>query len=114
MQPQEFVQALQQAGQLQALVGEVARNKAIAVALGKVKVVDAAGKPVDLSSVIGDAEDEAEEKADEKPAAEKAPAKKAPAKKPAAKKDAAADEKKAEKKPAAKKPAAKKAPAKKA
>jgi len=121
MAPQEFVEALQSSNQLPALVGEVARNKALAIALGKVKVVDTNGKPVDLSDFIV-TDDEAE--ADETPAEEK-PAKKAPAKKPAAKKapakkaDAAeaeesAAEKAPAKKPAAKKPAAKKAPAKKA
>ncbi|UWF76724.1 MULTISPECIES: trigger factor [Microbacterium] len=122
MAPQEFVEALQSANQLPALIGEVARNKALAVALSKVKVVDTAGKDVDLSEFIGDideAEDEAAdaeaadaEKAEEKPA-KKAPAKKAPAKKAAAKKDEAADAEKAEEKPAKKAPA-KKAPAKKA
>ena len=102
MQPQEFVEALQGAGQLQALVGEVARNKALAATLGKVTIVDSNGKAVDLSEFIGDAEDEAadqdaadeapaaddaEAPAEEKPAKKKAPAKKAPAKKAAAKKD---------------------------
>ncbi|CAD5139718.1 Trigger factor [Microbacterium sp. Nx66] len=115
MAPQEFVEALQSSNQLPALVGEVARNKALAIALGKVKVVDTNGKAVDLSDfVVTDDEAEAEgekaAEADEKPAAKK----KAPAKKAAAKKDADADEKPAAaKKPAAKKPAAKKAPAKK-
>lgn len=105
MAPQEFVEALQSAGQLPVLVGEVARNKAIAIALGKVKVVDSNGKAVDLSGFIAVDEDETEEAAAEEKPAKKAPAKKAPAKK------AAADD--AEAKPA-KKPAAKKAPAKKA
>ncbi|MEV7577429.1 MULTISPECIES: trigger factor [unclassified Microbacterium] len=115
MAPQEFVEALQSSNQLPALVGEVARNKALAIALGKVKVVDTNGKAVDLSDfVVTDDEAEAEgekaAEAEEKPAAKK----KAPAKKAAAKKDADADEKPAAaKKPAAKKPAAKKAPAKK-
>ena len=118
MAPQEFMQALQQGNQLPALVGEVARNKALAVALGKVTVVDTNGKSVDLSGFIA-VDDEADEleaeaevveeaeeiadaaaeadvliEAEEAEAAEKlakkAPAKKAPAKKaPAAK--AAAD-----------------------
>ncbi len=121
MAPQEFVEALQSSNQLPALVGEVARNKALAIALGKVKVVDTNGKAVDLSDfVVTDDEDEqgveSEVAAEDKPA-KKPAAKKAPAKKPAAKKDDAekadSDEKPA-KKPAAKKPAAKKAPAKKA
>lgn len=114
MAPQEFVEALQGAGQLPALVGEVARNKALASVLGKVKVVDSNGKDVDLSEFIGDV-DEAEETAeaaDEAPAEK--PAKKAPAKKaPAKKADEKADDAAAEKKPAAKKAPAKKAAAKK-
>lgn len=115
MAPQEFVEALQSSNQLPALVGEVARNKALAIALGKVKVVDTNGKAVDLSDFVvtddeSESEDEKPAEAEEKPAAKK----KAPAKKAAAKKDADADEKPAaEKKSAAKKPAAKKAPAKK-
>ncbi len=115
MAPQEFVEALQSSNQLPALVGEVARNKALAIALGKVKVVDSNGKAVDLSDfIVTDDEAETEAEADEKPA-KKAPAKKAPAKKaPAKKADADAADETAEKKPAAKKPAAKKAPAKKA
>ncbi|WP_029261625.1 MULTISPECIES: trigger factor [unclassified Microbacterium] len=116
MAPQEFVEALQSSNQLPALVGEVARNKALAIALGKVKVVDSNGKAVDLSDFIvtDDEAAEAEAEAEEKPA-KKAPAKKAPAKKaPAKKADADAADEPAEKKPAAKKPAAKKAPAKKA
>ncbi|HWS51490.1 MAG TPA: trigger factor [Microbacterium sp.] len=106
MAPQEFVEALQSSNQLPALVGEVARNKAIAIALGKVKVVDTNGKTVDLSDfiVVDDEQDDAE--SDEKPA------KKAPAKKASAKKKAD-DSETADEKPA-KKPAAKKAPAKKA
>lgn len=110
MAPQEFADILQQNGQIPALVAEVARNKALAIALGKVSVVDTDGKAVDLSgfAAVEDDADEAEAEA-EKPA-KKAPAKKPAAKKPAAKKDEAAD---ADEKPA-KKPAAKKAPAKKA
>lgn len=111
MAPQEFADILQQNGQIPALVAEVARNKALAIALGKVTVVDTDGKAVDLSgfAAVEDGADEAAEAEAEKPA-KKAAAKKPAAKKPAAKKDEAAD---AEAKPA-KKPAAKKAPAKKA
>ncbi|MCR2828259.1 trigger factor [Microbacterium sp. zg.Y909] len=136
MAPQEFVNTLQQSNQLPAMIGEVARNKALALALGKVTVVDTAGKPVDLSGFIAledepaaeaDVVEEAQEIADaaadadeiieaeeaaEKPA-KKAPAKKAPAKKAPAKKAATdADDAAAEKAPAKKAPA-KKAAAKK-
>jgi len=117
MAPQEFVDALQQGNQLPLMVGEVARNKALAIALGKVKVVDTDGAPVDLTgfaAVEDEADDQGEAEAEEKPA-KKAPAKKAPAKKAASKEadaDAAAgaDEKPAKKAPA-KKTAAKKADA---
>ncbi|GAB3633670.1 trigger factor [Microbacterium shaanxiense] len=126
MAPQEFVEALQSSNQLPALAGEVARNKALAVALGKVKVVDSNGKTVDLSGFV--AVDDEDEQAEAEASADEKPAKKAPAKKPAAKKADDAAEKPAAKKapakkaaaaddaekPAAKKPAAKKAPAKKA
>ena len=120
MAPQEFVDALQQGNQLPAMVGEVARNKALAIALGKVTVVDTNGKSVDLTGFAAVDEDEAEAEiveeaqeiadaaadAEDAAPAKKAPAKKAPAKKAPAKK-ADADEK-----PAAKKAPAKKAPAK--
>ena len=121
MAPQDFVNALQEGNQLPAMIGEVARNKALAVVLGKVTVVDTNGKAVDLTGFVAvDDEDESDEAADEAPAekpAKKPAAKKAPAKKPAAKKaepadDAAAEEAPAEEAPA-KKPAAKRAPAKK-
>ncbi|WP_040165360.1 trigger factor [Microbacterium gorillae] len=117
MAPQEFVEILQQGNQLPQLIGEVGRNKALAVALGKVTVVDTDGKPVDVSgfAAVEDetADEDAADEADEKPA------KKAPAKKAAAKADADDAEKPAAKKAPAKKPAAKKddaekAPAKKA
>ncbi|WP_309102559.1 trigger factor [Microbacterium sp.] len=104
MAPQEFVEALQSSNQLPALVGEVARNKAIAIALGKVTVIDTNGKTVDLSDFIV-VDDEADEAASEEKPAKKAPAKKAAAAKKA---DDSAYEK------PAKKAAAKKAPAKKA
>jgi trigger factor len=112
MSPQDFVNALQEGNQLPAIVGEVARNKALAVALGKVTVVDTNGKTVDLTGFVAvEDEDEASDEAEEAP--KKAPAKKPAAKKAPAKKAADADEA-AEEAPAAKKPAAKKAPAKKA
>jgi trigger factor len=61
MPPQEFINALQEGNQLPAMVGEVARNKAIAVALGTVNVVDTDGKAVDLTGFVGSPdEDEAE------------------------------------------------------
>src|SRR6195952_3404547 len=52
MQPQEFVEVLQQNNQLPSMMSEVARSKAISVVLGQVKVVDTDGNPVDLSDFI--------------------------------------------------------------
>ena len=49
MDPNEFVKILSENGQIPSMVGEVARNKALAIILGKVKVVDTNGAPVDLS-----------------------------------------------------------------
>ena len=125
MSPQEFVDALQQGNQLPAMVGEVARNKALAIALGKVTVVDTNGKSVDLTGFAAVDEDEAEAEvveeaqeiadaaadAEDAASAKKAPAKKAPAKRRTEPAEVKAD---ADEKPAAKKAPAKKAPAKKA
>jgi trigger factor len=44
------------------MVGEVARNKALAIALGKVSVVDTNGKAVDLTGFV--VEDEADAEAE--------------------------------------------------
>ncbi|CAN5334380.1 trigger factor [soil metagenome] len=49
MEPQEFVQVLDQNGQIPAMVGEVARNKALAIVLDKAVVTDTNGKVVDVS-----------------------------------------------------------------
>jgi trigger factor len=76
MQPQEFIEVLQQNNQLQAMFGEVARSKAISVLLGKVEVVDTNGDKVDLSDfVVADspadvADEETDEPVETVPAAE--------------------------------------------
>ncbi|MBL3700327.1 trigger factor [Leucobacter luti] len=114
MEPTEFLQAISQGNQMGVILGEVTRNKALALALAKATVVDQDGNTVDLSEFTAvDVEDEADA-ADEAPAEEK-PAKKAPAKKTAAKKaeKPAAEESAAEDDEAAKK-AARSAAAKKA
>lgn len=107
MAPQEFVDMLQQTGQLQVMVGEVARNKALSIVLSKVTVVDTDGKAVDLS---GFAAVEDEEEAVEVEAPAEKPARKPAAKKAAAEESAEVAEevpaKKPARKPAAKKPAA--------
>ncbi|WP_127793608.1 trigger factor [Agromyces sp. LHK192] len=62
MNPNEFVQILSEQGQIPAMVGEVARNKALAIALGKAKVADASGNAVDLSefTAVAGSDDEGE------------------------------------------------------
>lgn len=114
MEPSEFAEILTKNNQIPSIVAEVARNKAVAIVLGKVKVVDTKGKAVDMSAFTvapnKDAADAVEGDA-EKPA-KKAAAKKEPAKAKADAAVGASDEAAAEKpakKAATKKPAAKKA-----
>lgn len=49
MEPGEFIKILDQNGQIPSMIGEVARGKALAIALSKAKVKDSKGKDVDLS-----------------------------------------------------------------
>lgn len=70
MAPQDFVNALQQNNQLPAVMGDVARNKALAVALGKVTVVDTKGNAVDLTGFVATDEPATDESAPEEKAAE--------------------------------------------
>lgn len=103
MEPTQFLQAISQGNQLQVILAEVTRNKALAVALGKTKVVDKAGKAVDLGAFVAvDTDDEADEAPEAEASAVEEKPKKAPAKKAAAQAEDS------------EKPAAKKAPAKKA
>jgi trigger factor len=96
MDPSEFVQALSGNGQIPSMVAEVARNKALAIALGKAEVTDSNGATVDLSEFTAVVDDEAaadesasdesteaasDDAAEEAPAAEAKPKKKAAAKK---------------------------------
>ena len=50
MEPGEFIKVLDQNGQIPQMVGEVARSKALSIALSKAKVVDGNGESVDLSA----------------------------------------------------------------
>lgn len=50
MEPSEFIQAIDKNGQIPAMIGEVARAKALAFVLDKAKVVDSKGKAVDVSA----------------------------------------------------------------
>lgn len=55
MAPEQFAQQVMQAGQLQSLVGEVVRGKALALVLERAAVTDASGRPVDLEALREDA-----------------------------------------------------------
>ena len=60
MEPGEFIKVIDSNGQLPAMIGEVARAKALAVVLSKAKVVDTAGKEVDVSALTADALDDSD------------------------------------------------------
>jgi trigger factor len=51
MAPQQFAEELQKAGQIQQLVAEVTRAKALASVLGRITVKDASGKVIDLEDL---------------------------------------------------------------
>jgi trigger factor len=58
MEPNQFAQAVDQQGQIPAIVAEVTRRKALAAVLESVTIRDASGNPVDLDSLVPGAEDE--------------------------------------------------------
>lgn len=97
MEPNEFVKILGENNQIPSMVGEVARNKALAVVLGKAVVKDSDGRDVDLSefTAVSNDDDNSEdvfeevvETADSEAVADDQPVDEAdaePAKKPAKK-----------------------------
>jgi trigger factor len=58
MTPDQFIKEVSQAGQVTTMVAEVARAKALAQVLGRVKVVDKSGKKVDLEALAPKSESE--------------------------------------------------------
>lgn len=77
MDPNQFAQLLDQQGQVQSMVAEVARRKALAAALDKAKVVDADGNAIDLDDIVPEGErtgdvEELDDEATEAPAEETA------------------------------------------
>ncbi|WP_449277345.1 trigger factor [Leucobacter sp. GX24907] len=125
MEPAQFLQAISQGNQMNVIIGEVTRNKALAVALAQAKVVDKSGNPVDLSEFTSvdhgdenDAEADETAPADQGDAADEAasPAEAAPAETAAADSELSDEEaaKKAARSAAAKKAAATRAAKKKA
>ncbi|WP_040834113.1 trigger factor [Nocardia brevicatena] len=63
MQPEQFIQQVQQAGQLGAVFADVRRGKALAGVVGKVSVTDSEGNTVDTAEMFGAPADSAEEQA---------------------------------------------------
>ncbi|MFX4285929.1 trigger factor [Janibacter sp. G349] len=77
MDPNQFAQLLDQQGQVQSMVAEVARRKALAAALDKAKIVDADGNAIDLDDIVPEGErtgdvEELDDEATEAPAEETA------------------------------------------
>ncbi|WP_063061907.1 trigger factor [Nocardia sienata] len=71
MAPEQFIQQVQQAGQLGAVFADVRRGKALAEVVGKVTVTDSEGNKVDTDEMFGTAKesDAADEATAEEPAA---------------------------------------------
>src|SRR3954464_8738580 len=65
MDPNAFAKAVDEAGQVPAMVSEVARRKALATLLEKAKVTDASGNDVDLSTLFAEDDEELVEVPDE-------------------------------------------------
>ncbi|MEO8222309.1 MAG: trigger factor, partial [Specibacter sp.] len=60
MEPNQFAQMLDSSGQVNMIVGEVRRRKALAAVLAKASVKDSAGAAVDLTDFVSVASDEEE------------------------------------------------------
>jgi trigger factor len=61
LSPEQFIQQVQQAGQLGAIFADVRRGKALAGVIGKVKVTDSEGNSVDTAEMFGAPEGFADE-----------------------------------------------------
>ena len=72
MAPEQFIQQVQQAGQLGAVFADVRRGKALAEVVGQVTVTDSEGNEVDTAEMFGNAEesDAADEASTEESAAD--------------------------------------------
>ncbi|MET8648950.1 trigger factor [Nocardia aurea] len=57
LSPEQFIQQVQQAGQLGAIFADVRRGKALAGVVGRVKVTDSEGNAVDTAEMFGAPED---------------------------------------------------------
>lgn len=114
IEPQQFIQAAAQTGQIGAFSGELTRNKALIEALKDVKVVDEDGKDIDINSVLKEDDEAAEDNAKAAAAQATEPAEEKSEDKAEDKPKKATAKKTATKKSETKKSETKKAPAKKA
>ena len=64
MEPSQFIQGAQKAGQIPTFISEIARNKSLAMALRQVTVRDSTGRILDLTEFIGSDELDAQTAAD--------------------------------------------------
>ncbi|WP_280233696.1 trigger factor [Nocardia cyriacigeorgica] len=64
MSPEQFIQQVQQAGQLGAVFSDVRRGKALAGVVGQATVTDSDGNTVDTTEMFGGPEDSADESAE--------------------------------------------------
>ncbi|WP_067861345.1 trigger factor [Nocardia shimofusensis] len=69
MAPEQFIQQVQQAGQLGAVFADVRRGKALAGVVGQAKVTDSEGNVVDTAEMFGEPATETEAEADTEQAA---------------------------------------------
>jgi trigger factor len=67
MDPNAFAKAVDEAGQVPAMVSEVARRKALAVVLEKARITDASGNEVDLTTLFAADDDGLAEEPDDQP-----------------------------------------------
>ena len=65
MDPNQFAQAVDQQGQIPAIVAEVTRRKALAAVLESVTITDASGNPVDLDTLVPGAQDSDDDEMDD-------------------------------------------------
>ncbi|MBP2194156.1 trigger factor [Nocardia goodfellowii] len=70
LSPEQFIQQVQQAGQLGAIFADVRRGKALAGVVGQVKVTDSNGDTVDTAEMFGAPDDAAADEAEVSAAAE--------------------------------------------
>ncbi len=68
LSPEQFIQQIQQAGQLGAIFADVRRGKALAGVVGQATVTDTAGNTVDTDEMFGGAADSEDEGQDEQAA----------------------------------------------